>query len=225
MSDFSSIPFTDSTLEDVAAINPESLLENTPPSYSFRYIDLSAVKEGNIDWSATQKLSFASAPSRARRKLQQGDCIFGTVRPLKQSHGFIDHPGEDLVASTGFAVVRARCGAAVPRFLYHWMLSTSTLRQSDNLSVGSNYPAVNESDVRRFRLPLPPYHEQQRIAEVLDALEEQISAADSERFSSCDLTGLKDVDGFGELPGTPGAAAEFAQDAPGLELGVGALAG
>jgi hypothetical protein len=41
--------------------------------------------------------------------------------------------------------------------------------------------------------------------------------SNSERFSSCDLTGLKDVDGFGELPGTPGAAAEFAQDAPGLE--------
>jgi hypothetical protein len=25
-----------------------------------------------------------------------------------------------------------------------------------------------------------------------------------ERFSSCDLAGLKDVDGFGELPGAPG---------------------
>ena len=38
----------------------------------------------------------------------------------------------------------------------------------------------------------------------------------SERFSSSDLAGLKYVDGFGELPGLPGAAAEFAQDAPGL---------
>jgi hypothetical protein len=36
---------------------------------------------------------------------------------------------------------------------------------------------------------------------------------------------LKDVDGLGEVPGTPGAAAELAQDAPGLELGVGAFAG
>ena len=46
-----------------------------------------------------------------------------------------------------------------------------------------------------------------------------------EPFSSCDLVGLKDVDGFGDLPGSPGAAAEFAQDPPGLELGVRALAG
>jgi hypothetical protein len=43
--------------------------------------------------------------------------------------------------------------------------------------------------------------------------------------SSCDLAGLKDVDGLGELPGVPGAAAELAQDVPVLELGVGALAG
>jgi hypothetical protein len=34
----------------------------------------------------------------------------------------------------------------------------------------------------------------------------------------------KYVDSFRQLPGLPGAAAEFAQDAPGLELSVGAFA-
>jgi hypothetical protein len=48
---------------------------------------------------------------------------------------------------------------------------------------------------------------------------------DNEPFSSCDLAGLKDVDGFGQLPGLPWAAAEFAQNAPGFQLGVGAFAG
>src|SRR5690349_13221931 len=46
----------------------------------------------------------------------------------------------------------------------------------------------------------------------------------TEPFSSCCLAGLDDVDGLGELPGAV-AAAELAQDAPGPELGVGALAG
>jgi hypothetical protein len=36
---------------------------------------------------------------------------------------------------------------------------------------------------------------------------------------------FKGVDGLGELACTPGAAAELAEDAPGLELGVRALAG
>jgi hypothetical protein len=55
------------------------------------------------------------------------------------------------------------------------------------------------------------------------ALPPSITFTANERFSSSDLTGLKDVDGLGQLPGAPGAAAEFAQDAPGLELGVGAF--
>jgi hypothetical protein len=43
-----------------------------------------------------------------------------------------------------------------------------------------------------------------------------------EPFSSSDFAVLEDVDGLGELSGFPGAAAEFAQDAPGFQLGVGA---
>ena len=43
----------------------------------------------------------------------------------------------------------------------------------------------------------------------------------SEPFSTSDLAGLKYVDGLGELPGAPAAAAEFAQDALGPQLGVG----
>jgi hypothetical protein len=47
----------------------------------------------------------------------------------------------------------------------------------------------------------------------------------NERFSSSAVLVLNDVDGFGQLAGLPGAAAEFTQDAPGLELRVGAFAG
>ena len=39
------------------------------------------------------------------------------------------------------------------------------------------------------------------------------------------FAGLQNVDGFGQLPGAPGAAVELAKDAPGFELGVGAFAG
>ena len=35
---------------------------------------------------------------------------------------------------------------------------------------------------------------------------------------------LQGMDGFGELTGAPRAAPEFSQDAPGFQLGVGALA-
>src|SRR5690348_7727827 len=48
----------------------------------------------------------------------------------------------------------------------------------------------------------------------------------NEAFSSClCLAGLQYVDGLGELPGAPGAAAELPENLPCLELRVRAFAG
>jgi restriction endonuclease S subunit len=173
-----SFPFIDACLSDVAAVNPETLPESTQRDYSFRYIDLSAVSGGSIDWTATERFTFTTAPSRARRKVRYEDCLFGTVRPWRQSHGFVDRSDSALVASTGFAVLRVFPNRIHPRFLYHWMLSATVRQQSDNLAVGSNYPAINESDVGRLRIRVPPYKEQLQIAEVLDAADEAIRSTE-----------------------------------------------
>ena len=53
-----------------------------------------------------------------------------------------------------------------------------------------------------------------------------ISYLSIERFpSSLRRVNLQSVDGLGELSGAPGAAAELAENAPGLQLGVRALGG
>ena len=67
---------------DVADINPESLGVTTPAGLVFRYVDLSAVERGRVDWSAVREMRFQEAPSRARRIVRSGDILFGTVRPV-----------------------------------------------------------------------------------------------------------------------------------------------
>lgn len=164
---------------DVADVNPESLGIGTPPDLRFRYIDLSAVVRGHIRWTDVREEMYRTSPSRARRVVAPGDVLFGTVRPALQSHGFVeDQGGARLVASTGFAVVRARPRQSHPRFLYHIMLGNGLLAETRRVEVGSNYPAVNESDVRQFPLDCPPVPEQRRIAEILDTLDEAIRATE-----------------------------------------------
>ena len=51
----------------IAKVNPETLGNATSPEFTFRYIDISSVSQGIIDWSAVPQLRFAEAPSRARR--------------------------------------------------------------------------------------------------------------------------------------------------------------
>jgi type I restriction enzyme S subunit len=160
-------------------VNPESLGANTPAAFEFRYLDLSSVSKGKISWEAVPLVRFGAAPSRARRVVRAGDVLFGTVRPALQSHGSIPQGiSEDLIASTGFAVLRAREQVADPRFVHHYCLSALATAEARRLEVGSNYPAVTERDVRGFSISCPPLSEQHRIGEILDTLDASIRSTE-----------------------------------------------
>jgi type I restriction enzyme S subunit len=141
---------------EVAVANPETLGTSTDRGLMFGYIDLSSVSGGQISWSTVSDQVFATAPSRARRKVRFGDVLFGTVRPSNRSHGYIPQQSRELVASTGFTILRAITEAAQSRFLFHFVLSDDVASQARRTEVGSGYPAVNESDVAHFEIPLVP---------------------------------------------------------------------
>ena len=167
-------PWPSCQLEDIAEVNPEGLGPATDPTMRFRYIDLSAVSRGAISWQDVIETDFAHAPSRARRRVQEGDVLFGTVRPALQSHAAVsEYEGSQLVASTGFSVIRAK-STTEPRYLAHVILSEPILAQSRRAEVGSNYPAVNEADVKKFHVPVPPLCDQRRIADILDEADNAI---------------------------------------------------
>lgn len=167
--------WSERALDDLAHVNPENLGETTPPGFQFRYIDLSSVCRGGIDWSLVQPLQFLRAPSRARRVARTGDVLFGTVRPALQSHAALrEFTSGPLVASTGFAVLRARPEVGDSSFLAHYCLGSQATAEARRMEVGSSYPAVNESDVRRFRVNTPPLSEQRQIATILDTIDDVI---------------------------------------------------
>ena len=167
----------------IAIVNPESLEEATPPDFEFLYIDIGSVTEGRVDWEKVSHLKFADAPSRARRVVRFGDTLICTVRPLLKSHTYVNWQENQrvvpVVCSTGFAVVR--CAAKLlPSFFRHLPFSEQVIRQLVAWQCGTNYPAVNESDVQKLRIPVPSPDEQASIARILDAVDlamEKTSAA------------------------------------------------
>ena len=163
----------------VAEVNPESVGSDTPADHEFEYIDIASVSSRGVDWSLVRTLRYRSSPSRARRVVRPQDVLFCTVRPGLQAHAYADW-GEDQVprvCSTGFAVLRSR--RIHPRFLYYLVFGNEVSAQVRALEVGSNYPAVNESDVARVMIPMPPLAEQRRIAEILDTADEAIRGTEA----------------------------------------------
>lgn len=166
-------------LQEVADVNSESLGADTSQEFTFKYIDISSVTQGVVNWNTVQHLVFRTAPSRARRILRKDDFLLCTVRPGLEAHTAAPWANrENFVASTGFAVIRSHQDLN-PRFLAQLAFSPLVANQLRAREVGSNYPAVTERDVRQLSIPLPPLPEQRRIAEVLDTLDTVIERTEA----------------------------------------------
>lgn len=167
---------TDWSIQSVASladVDSESLSNKTAADFTFRYISLGDVDAGKLI-GGDSLITLAEAPSRARRIVKSGDILFATVRPNLKGHFFARRVDGNVVASTGFAVIRAKAGIALPAFLYQSLLSGNVDAQIEKLTVGSNYPAVNSADVKGLSLPAPPLPEQQKIAAILTVVDDKL---------------------------------------------------
>lgn len=171
--------WTEATLGDVADINPESTPRYWPAEQAIRYIDIASVSwTRGIDSTLVASTSFGEAPGRARRIVRKGDVLVSTVRPNLRAFAQVSGEFDGEVASTGFAVVRAKEGRIADGFA--WVLISSDRFVNDMVSktTGSNYPAVRAEDVKGYKFALPPMSVQERIVEVISAVDDQITALD-----------------------------------------------
>jgi len=158
-------------IRDVALVNAYSIKGNNAPSH-IEYIDISSVGTG--EFTETPKLmSFADAPSRARRIVKAGDTILSTVRPNRRSFLFLASPSSIAVASTGFAVLTPTT-AVDARYLYYWVTRQDFTDYLSLHAKGAAYPAVSAEDIGNGEIDLPPLQVQQRIAGILSAYDELI---------------------------------------------------
>lgn len=167
-----------SALAVLCSVNPESLGPGTPVETRFRYIDISSVDCGRIDWNNVREMVFSEAPSRARRIVRPGDVLFCTVRPGLMAHGRISETKSELVCSTGFAVLRAHCGSD-SSFLFHQLFSERVAGQYRALETGSNYPAINERDIHAIQIFIPEQIDRTRIARILDTADALIAKSEA----------------------------------------------
>jgi len=140
-------------ISDFGAVNPSQLSGKTDDNFSFFYIDLSMVNNGNVEVPKL-KVKFSESPSRARRLLKNGDVIMSTVRPNLCGHAQITPEKNDWVCSTGFAVIRPQILQDQP-YIYHYLFSNHIHSQINCLIAGSNYPSINASEVEQLLIFAP----------------------------------------------------------------------
>jgi len=173
-------------LGEVCFIDKEALSSKTSDDYCFEYVSLSDIEKGNL--IQTREYKFSEAPSRARRIVKQGDVLLATVRPNLQGFYIFKDEVKDCIVSTGFAVLTAKRSLLEPAYLFQTLFGNRMLAIYHAFNVGSNYPAINSSDIHKFKVCIPSLAQQKAIAALLEtwdtAIEktEALIAAKEKRF-------------------------------------------
>ena len=128
-------------LSGVTEVNSTCVKKGSAPG-NIVYVTIKSVSTGSID--AVAPMPFSEAPSRARRVVQHGDTIWSSVRPNRRSYSLVLNPPENMIVSTGFAVIRPM---AIPyTYCYYATTTDDFAAYLTNRAKGAAYPAVSADD-------------------------------------------------------------------------------
>jgi len=173
-------------IEELCAINAWTLGKNDDLE-TLEYVEISEVSRGNIADIATY--TRGEEPSRARRRLRQGDTVLSTVRPNRGSYFLALNPPQNRVASTGFAVLTPT--KAPWSFIHVAMTQPEVSEHLGQMADGGAYPAVRPEIIGAMKVKLP------NEPKILDAFHRTCTPlfeqAEANRTQSRTLATLRDT--------------------------------
>jgi type I restriction enzyme S subunit len=149
-----------------AFINQSVISEKTASDFILKYIDISNVNSIG-EFIELQEMEFSEAPSRARRIPKHNSILLSTVRTYLRAIAFVQNPDDNLIASTGFAVIDANQILFNAEYLFYQMISHSLVERVIANSEGVSYPAISSTKLGEIKVLIPPIEEQTKIAHYL----------------------------------------------------------
>ena len=162
-------------LKDIATVNDEALTEKTEDDFLIRYIDIGNVNSYG-DIAEIQEYEFKDAPSRARRIIKKGDVIISTVRTYLKAITLIESDEENLIASTGFAVLRPKENV-LSEYLNFALRAEYFISSVIQNSYGVSYPAINSSTLSSLKIVIPKSTSEQR--EIINKIKSETATIDT----------------------------------------------
>lgn len=124
-------------------------LSKTDKFQTIFYLDTGNITENYIDSLQELNPLTDEVPSRAKRKVQQGDIVYSTVRPNLKHYGLLHNPPNNLIVSTGFAVLHNIDISVSNEYLYMWLTNNTVLEFLQSIAENSvsTYPSLNVNDL------------------------------------------------------------------------------
>lgn len=178
-------------LSEVATINPDTYSPKQEWEY-VNYLDTSSITDGCIAEIQRITPSTEKLPSRARRKIVSNDVVFSTVRPNQRHFGIISEPLPNMLASTGFAVIRSKNPLVSNELIYLCLTENAFIEKMQQLAEQSTstFPSIKPSDLGVCEIPCPKDDSSRNLTETLKTMFTLIAANHRENASLVELRDL-----------------------------------
>ena len=164
-------------IEDLVERNIASVKKSYQSGDEIEYIDISSIDNTSNTVVETTKYEVASAPSRAQQCVKNGDILVSTVRPINRNIAVVTSNLPDLVASTGFCILRPKDGYR--EYLLSVVKSDAYTERMCDKASGGLYPAVNNSDVLSYGIHIP----NKELAQMVSSIYQQADKSKLIRYS------------------------------------------
>ena len=143
-------------LSDIATVN-SNVYSPKEQWHFINYLDTSSITDGTIAELQHIVPTIDKLPSRARRKIIANDVVFSTVRPNQHHFGIIKQPVPNMLASTGFAVIRSKTKEICNELIYLRLTEDSFIEAMQQIAEQSTstFPSIKPSDLYQCEIPCP----------------------------------------------------------------------
>lgn len=160
---FGSSEYPKVTISELVTGKVQSVKKVFSTDDEIKYIDISSIDNKRNVMTGYTEYVLCEAPSRAQQHIKKGDIVVSTVRPNLRNVALTEFEDDNLVASSGFCVLRAvKC---IPEYLMAIVCSDKFTDDMTKVVTGANYPAIKDSDVMNYQVPMPPMELQNEFAE------------------------------------------------------------
>ncbi len=142
------------------------------------------IKEGNINL-----LGCALTDEDGYKNLNENHkpCKGDTVYSRNQTYGIGAYVNENMDFAIGQDVCVIHPVSCFPKFIYYAVNAPVVRDQVELLAAGSTFKRINLGSIRKLNIPIPPNHEQVKIASVLSSFDSKISVFESKQLANLDL--------------------------------------
>lgn len=142
---------------------------------------------GDIDYNKIinfEEVDYETKPSRANRMVLEGEILFAKMKGTTKVLKITDEIASEYIFSTGFTTLKNK--EDLDRdYLYYVLISEYFQTEKDKYCSGATQKAINNTNLKKIKIPVPPMEVQEKIVKVLDQAQalidkrkEQIEALD-----------------------------------------------